>query len=442
MVTRDEMHSTRGRARLLFEMLQGEALTEGWRSEAVREALDLCLACKGCKGECPVNVDVATYKAEFLSHYYAGRMRPRTAYTMGLIYWWARLAALAPELVNLVIHAPVLGNIAKAVAGIAPERRIPTFARRTFRQEFRMRKPGNVGGPRVILWADTFNNHFHPETALAAVEVLEAAGYQVVVPARSLCCGRPLYDFGMLDTAKLLLRQILDTLEPDIAAGTPVVGLEPSCVAVFRDELVNLFPDDERARRLAAQSFLLSEFLRREGYMPPRMAGWALVHGHCHHKALMKMSDEEALLAGMGLDYSVLDAGCCGMAGAFGFERSHYDISIAAGERVLLPAVRAANPDTLIIADGFSCREQIAQTTDRRPLHIAEVLQRALYAERGDAVDEIRSRGEVRPAPGRWVAASSVTVALTSALLSLLLWRRGRLRGRCEIRRGLLRRIK
>jgi FAD/FMN-containing dehydrogenase/Fe-S oxidoreductase len=380
MVTREEADTTRGRAHLLFEMLQGNPLAGGWRDEQVKEALDLCLACKGCKGDCPVNVDMATYKAEFLSHYYVGKLRPRTGYLMGLIYWWARLAALMPGIVNFTTQTPVLSDIVKALGNIAPRRRIPAFAPQTFKRWFRERGLSNVGNPQVILWPDTFNNHYHPETAQAAVEVLEAAGYQVIVPAPSLCCGRPLYDYGFLDLAKRLLRRVLDTLQPQIEAGIPVVVLEPSCAAVFRDELLNLFPHDEDAKRLASQTYLLSEFLEKKAthFQPPRLQRKAVVHGHCHHKAIMKMRDEQSVLTKLGLDFDVLDSGCCGMAGAFGFEKEHYDVSIKAGERVLLPAVREADKDTLIIADGFSCREQIAQTTDRRALHLAQVIQMAM----------------------------------------------------------------
>jgi len=400
MVTREEKHSTRGRARLLFEMLEGGGRArgsptgdpdmpgrgDGWRDEHVKEALDLCLACKGCKGECPVNVDMATYKAEFLSHYYAYRLRPITAYTMGLIHWWALLAERMPRIVNFLTQTLILRDALKALGGVAPQRQIPAFAPQTFTQWFWKRPIRNQGKPHVILWPDTFNNHFHPETARAAVEVLEAAGYGVIVPEQRLCCGRPLYDYGMLGAAKRLLRQILDALHEEIEAGVPVVGLEPSCVAVFRDELLQLFPNDEDAKRLSKQTFLLSELLTRhqdyrpqpEGVWPPKLERRALVHGHCHHKAIMGMGDEAAVLADLGLDFEILDSGCCGMAGAFGFEKEHYDISLACGERTLLPAVREADPDTLIVADGFSCREQIAQTTGRKALHLAEVLQTAL----------------------------------------------------------------
>jgi FAD/FMN-containing dehydrogenase/Fe-S oxidoreductase len=374
MVTREEEHSTRGRARLLFEMLEGEVIRDGWRSEEVREALDLCLACKGCRAECPAGVDMATYKAEFLHHHYAGRPRPRSAYVMGLIPWWARLASRAPGLVNGMTQSATVSGILKRLAGIHPDRRLPAFAGQTFRDGFR---PPS-GSPTVLLWPDTFTNFFQPEIARAAVRVLEVAGHRVAIPRRALCCGRPLYDFGMLDLARRQLRQILESLRPEIAAGLPVVGLEPSCVAVFRDELVNLFPEDEAARRLSAQTFTLAEFLVREGFEPRRRTGRAIVQGHCHHHAVMGMAADRELLAKLGMDFEVLDSGCCGMAGAFGFEANHYEVSLACAERGLLPAVRAAGPDALILADGFSCREQIAQGTGRRALHLAEAIGASL----------------------------------------------------------------
>lgn len=381
MVTREELHSTRGRAHLLFEMLQGEVLRDGWRERHVKEALDLCLACKGCKSDCPVNVDMATYKAEFLSHYYQSRLRPRSAYAMGLIYWWARLASQMPGLVNFFTSAPLLRTVAKWTAGVAPQRQMPVFASRTFKQWFGQRSPRNQGRPQVILWPDTFNNYFHPEVAQAAVEVLEAAGYQVLVPKQTLCCGRPLYDHGMLSTAKRLLRQILTALEPQITAGIPLVGLEPSCVAVFRDELLNLFPHDENARRLSKQTFLLSEFLAKKvpDYQLPKLQRKALVQGHCHHKAIIGMRTEIEILRKLGLEFETPEAGCCGMAGSFGFEKEHYEIAMQCGERALLPSVRGAADDILIIANGFSCQEQIAQATGRQSLHLAQVIQMALH---------------------------------------------------------------
>jgi FAD/FMN-containing dehydrogenase/Fe-S oxidoreductase len=382
-VTREEEHSTRGRAHLLWEMTRRDLIRGGWRDQAVKDSLDLCLSCKGCKSDCPVAVDVATYKAEFLSHYYEGRLRPRSAYAFANIDVWARAASFAPGLVNLVTQLPLLSDVAKFAAGIPPERSIPPFAPETFRSWFEKRAPGNSGAPPVLIWPDTFNNYFLPHTASAAVEVLESAGFSVVLPAAPLCCGRPLYDFGMLDRAERLLLKVLHVLEPEIQAGIPMVVLEPSCAAVFRDELLNLFPDDERAERLSRQTFLLSEFLERKAgqFVPPRLARKALVHGHCHHKSLMKMNDEEAVLRRMGLDFYAPAAGCCGMAGSFGFERDKYQVSRAIGELELLPAVRQASPETLIIADGFSCREQISQCTGRHALHLAEVLRFGLSGE-------------------------------------------------------------
>ena len=434
MATREEEESTRGRARMLFEMLRGDEL-DGWRSDAVAESLDLCLACKGCKTDCPVNVDMATYKAEFLSHYYQRRLRPRVAYAMGLIYWWARVATKAPKLVNALAHAPGLSTLIKKAGGVAVERDIPRFASPTFTDWFRARSggtgpqaapgPTHDGSPiighhesprfmaesystpgmqrgagenrvhphgqdapfetdRVLLWPDTFNNYLESSVLQAAVEVLEDAGYRVEIPPRPLCCGRPLYDFGMLDTAKRLWRQTLDTLRPHIRAGIPVVGLEPSCVAAFRDELVGLFPHDDDARRLADQTFLFSEFLERQRYQPPPLQSASVVHGHCHHKAVLGMDAEVALLKRMGVGHDVLDSGCCGMAGSFGFAADHYEVSMRVGERVLLPAVRAAGPDEMVVTDGFSCRQQIEQSTDAKPLHIAEIVQRAIHRRNAD----------------------------------------------------------
>ncbi len=426
--THEEEHSTRGRAHLLWEMTQGEVIRDGWKSEEVKHSLDLCLACKGCKSDCPVSVDVATYKAEFLSHYYEGRMRPLSAYAFGNIDIWASLASNAPGLVNLTTQLPFLRDIAKLVAGIPAQRRIPAFAPETFKQWFRRTSPqGSYQGtasavphddrkkegasapdrsrpgsndsitqslndsmPSVLLWADTFNNYFSTNTAKAAVEVLETAGFRVLVPQANLCCGRPLYDFGMLDRAERLLLEILDTLEPEIEAGIPIVGLEPSCIAVFRDELINLFPHDERARALSKQTFLLSEFLEQKigaNATLPQLPRKALLHGHCHHKSIMKMTAEESLLHRLGVDFQSPAPGCCGMAGSFGFNKDHYDVSAAIGELELLPAVRQAPNDWLIIADGFSCREQIAQSTGRHALHVAEVLQMALQPSALDKDD-------------------------------------------------------
>jgi FAD/FMN-containing dehydrogenase/Fe-S oxidoreductase len=381
MVTREEEHCTRGRARLLWEMLNGSLKDEGWHNEPVKEALDLCLACKGCKSDCPVNVDMATYKAEFLSHYYEGRPRPRHAYSMGLIWWWARLASHFPHVVNLITHTPGLSALAKWAGGIAQERHIPAFAAQTFKDWFFQRPPANPNGSPVILWPDTFNNFFNPENLQAAVEVLEAAGFRVLVPPMPLCCGRPLYDFGMLSTAQRLLRDILDKLQPEIRAGIPLVGLEPSCVAVFRDELINLYPNDWDAKKLNQQAFVLAEFLNKHArhfHLPP-LRQKAVVHGHCHQRAIVGLENDEAILKRLGLDYQVITDTCCGMAGSFGFEAEHYEVSQAVGEHSVLPKVRETSRKTLVLADGFSCRHQIEQGTGRRPLHLAQVLQMALH---------------------------------------------------------------
>ncbi|HEX5464934.1 MAG TPA: FAD-binding and (Fe-S)-binding domain-containing protein [Burkholderiales bacterium] len=400
MATHEERHSTRGRARMLFEMQQGDVVTDGWRDHHVRESLDLCLACKGCKGDCPVNVDMATYKAEFMAHYYKNRLRPVAAYSMGLIYWWARLAAHVPNVANFLMRTAPLSSVLKTLGGIAQARYIPPLAAPTFRQWFAQRPPPGEQGRRVILWPDTFTNHFLPAAGRAAVEVLEAAGCSVVLPPRPLCCGRPLYDWGMIGLALRLWHQTLETLADDIAAGTPVVGLEPSCVAAFRDELVNLFPGNENAMRLSRQTFTLSEFLQKIDYRPPPLTRHALVHGHCHHKAIMHMDADKALFGRLGLDYEILDSGCCGMAGSFGFEKGKYDLSLKIGERVLLPAVRQASGDTLIIADGFSCREQIIQTTSRTPLHLAQVLQMALHPQSQQPAPEPATADGRRSASG------------------------------------------
>jgi Fe-S oxidoreductase len=316
---------------------------------------------------------MATYKAEFLSHYYARRLRPRAAWAMGLFPWVARAASKLPAAANFLAHAPLLASAVKFAAGIAPERDVPRFARRTFVSEFR--DPGGEGAP-VLLFPDTFTNHLEPAIAHAAVSVLRSAGFRVGIPPRPLCCGRPLYDFGMLDLARRQLRRILDVLAPAIDAGTPVVVLEPGCASVFRDEMPNLLPERAAARRLAGSTYLLSELLTRApGYRPPALAGRALVQPHCHHRAATGFAEERALLEATGLSVEVPDAGCCGMAGAFGFERGErHRVSIAVGERAILPIVRAAPPDTLVLADGFSCREQIAQGTGRRPSHLAEIL--------------------------------------------------------------------
>jgi Fe-S oxidoreductase len=382
-VTLEERHSTRGRARLLFEMMRADSpLEDLWRNEEVKEALDLCLACKGCLHECPVRVDMATYKAEFLSHHYARRLRPRQAYALGLIRWEARLASRAPRLANLLTQREPFATIGKRLAGIAPQRDLPAFAPQTYRQWLSGHsRSGRGSTKRVVLWADTFNDHFRPEVAVAATEVLEAAGFEVVVPEQPLCCGRPLYDYGMLTLARRLLQSVLKGLAKEIRAGTPVVALEPSCGAVFRNELTNMLPDDEDAKRLARQTHTLAEFLQAHAadWEIPQLDRTALVHLHCHQRATSDTDCDRRVLDRLGLDYEVLETGCCGLAGSFGYERGErYDVSVKAGEQVLLPAVRGASPHTIVITDGFSCRSQIVHGSDRDALHLAQVIQMAL----------------------------------------------------------------
>ncbi|HVV43778.1 MAG TPA: FAD-binding and (Fe-S)-binding domain-containing protein [Bryobacteraceae bacterium] len=378
--TMEEKHSTRGRAHLLFEMMHGGVIRDGWKSEAVFDALDLCLSCKGCKGDCPVNVDMATYKAEFLSHYYENRLRPRYAYAMGWIHRWARLASIAPRAANALARMPG----AKLLGGIAPAREMPRFAPVTFRDWFRKRGVRNQGKPEVILWADTFNNYFHPEIAAAATEVLEGAGFRVVVPRAPLCCGRPLFDYGFLDQANELLADTLGYLKPSIEAGTPMVGLEPSCLAVFRDEMLDLRPHDEDAKRLHGQVFTLAEFLMRNDYQAPRLEQDFVVHGHCHQKAIIGLDAEKKLFKAMGAKAEIADDGCCGMAGSFGFEEHKYGVSMQVYEHQLGPHLRSLPPERLVLADGFSCRTQIEQASGRRPLHLAQLLR---VAADGDQTD-------------------------------------------------------
>jgi FAD/FMN-containing dehydrogenase/Fe-S oxidoreductase len=381
MVTREEKHSTRGRARLLFEMLQGEVITDGWQSNEVYDALDLCLACKGCTSDCPVQVDMPTYKAEFLHHHFKSfkRWRPRYAYAFGLIDQAARLASRIPELVNFSTQTPGLRRIAKFAAGMAPERSIPEFAPITLQQWFRERGgTRNPSGPKVILWPDTFNNHFHTDVGVACVEAIEEAGWQVVIPEGHVCCGRPLYDYGFLDLAERYLKRTLDVLREDIRKGTPIVGMEPSCLAVFKDEATGLLPHDDDASRLARNAMHFSEFFEKFEIPVSRLERKAIVWGHCHHKATGGMDPEHELLKRMGIDVEPVSGGCCGLAGSWGFEQGHHEISMQCGEQALLPAVRDADRDTLVVANGFSCKTQIEQSgSERRALHVAQAMKMA-----------------------------------------------------------------
>lgn len=381
--TREEKFSTRGRAHLFWEMLQGDVIKGGWNSPEVKEALDACLGCKGCKSDCPTHTDMASYKAEFLSHYYETHRRPRQAMFMGRIGQWAPLASCFPRLTNFMTSTPPLARIGKWIAGIAPQRALPAFAPRPFRAIAKRQGIGQRTGAvparnKVILWVDTFNEHFSPDIATAAVDVLTRLGFDVTLPRKRLCCGRPLYDYGLLDEARALLRTAVDELADEIGAGVPVVGLEPGCLSVFKDELLKQLPDEPLAKRLAAQTFLFSDFVAQAEFAWPRLDADVIVHGHCHQKSLFGMKGETALLDKLGVRWTLLDTGCCGMSGSFGFNDAHYDLSMKIGEGKLLPLVRQASDDTIVVTNGFSCREQIEQGAGRTPLHIAQLAQRAL----------------------------------------------------------------
>lgn len=391
--TRDEVHSTRGRARVLAEMLRGETVSDGWRSTEVRDALDLCLSCKACAKECPVNVDMATYKAEFLYHHYARRLRPRAHLSMGWLPLWSRLiTAWGPiaRLVNAALARPVLAAIAKRAGGLEPRRSLPRFTERPFacwfRGAARRRRGGDrgedahEGRPTVVLWPDTFTNFHDPEVGHAAAEVLGSLGYRVELPAAPVCCGLTWHSTGQLGVATRVLIRSLDALQSQLAAGYPVIGLEPSCTVMLRDEARALLPNDARAARLAVQMQTLPELLAsHEGEWPfARLDAGAVAQVHCHQEAKGSYTPDRAVLGKLGVHPDVVESGCCGLAGNFGFERGHWDVSQACAERELYPKVRAARPEDLVLADGFSCRTQIAQGSARRGMHIAEVLRSAL----------------------------------------------------------------
>jgi FAD/FMN-containing dehydrogenase/Fe-S oxidoreductase len=364
--TREERYSTRGRARLLAEMLRGELITTGWESEEVKDALEWCLGCKGCRSDCPTHTDMAAYKAEFMSHYYEGRRRPRQAWSMGRIGEWAPLASALPGLANALSGM----KLSKKIGGVAPERSLPKLAARTFRAAFRAQQQGEP----VVLFDDTFNNHFRPQTAAAAQKVLERAGCAVELPAKHVCCGRPYYDFGMLERARAALARVLDALAPQLERGLPVVVLEPGCLSVFRDELHQLFRGDARATRLAKAVVSLGEFLNRRGFQTT-LSGKVLAHAHCHQKALWGSADDVELLRKAGAEVMTPDTGCCGMSGSFGYRPEFYPTSLRIAGLALLPALQAA-PDASVVASGFSCREQIEGLAARPTLHLAEILAR------------------------------------------------------------------
>jgi Fe-S oxidoreductase len=364
-----------------------------------------------------------TLKAEFLSHHYEGRLRPRHAYAFGLIDQAARIASKAPALANLT--APAL----KHLVGVHPERHLPPFAPLTLQSWYARRGTHNPSGRKVILWPDTFTNHFHTEVGVATVEALEDAGFRVEIPQGHVCCGRPLYDYGMLDLAGRYLERVLDALREEIRAGTPVVGAEPSCVAVFKDELVKMRPNDEDAKRLSQQTFHLAEFLGKEKYDAPPLLRKAVLHEHCHQRATGGIDPDRKLLEAMGVDVEVPDSGCCGMAGAWGYEHAHYNVSMACGERVLLPKVREAPDDALIVTAGFSCRSQIEHATNRRALHVAQVIQLARdHGAEGPSGPhpERAVAPKPRPGPGRRVARATTLAAITAGSIAAFAFAKSR----------------
>jgi FAD/FMN-containing dehydrogenase/Fe-S oxidoreductase len=381
--TGEEMHSTRGRARLLFEMANGQVIKGGWQAPEVEEALDLCLSCKGCKRDCPVGVDMAAYKTEFLAQRYRGKVRPPSHYSMGALPRWMRLVGRLParavDALNTAARGP-LGALAKKLGGITPERPIPAIARRPFTAVRRTVRPGSRG--RLLLWPDTFTNHFDPAIAADAVAVLEALGYSVELPPRAVCCGLTWTSTGQVDAARRVLRRSLRTIEPWLAAGIPVIGLEPSCTAALRADGPELLPDEPLAAALSSAVRTFAEVLAPHAdelrTMVVRPGQRALVQVHCHQHAEIGVDDDRAVMAALGAAAEVLDSGCCGLAGNFGFEKGHYEVSMACAERVLLPAVRAADADVAVLADGFSCRTQLRQAGTREPVHLAQLAATAL----------------------------------------------------------------
>ncbi|MXQ59175.1 FAD-linked oxidase C-terminal domain-containing protein [Streptomyces sp. XHT-2] len=405
--TGEEEHSTRGRARLLHEMLAGEVVTDGWRSTEVRDALDLCLSCKGCRSDCPVGVDMATYKAEFLHHHYEGRRRPAAHYAMGWLPVWLSWAARTRTagVVNALASVGPLARPAKRMGGIAGEREIPRLATEPFTRWWRRRRPGAGGGPPVVLWPDTFTEHLSPSVGRAAVRVLEAAGMRVVLPptlrtgsggrvgdARSrsvlsllrarrgrVCCGLTYISTGQLDRARAVLTRTLDLLEPVLATDAPLVVLEPSCAAALRTDAPELLHDDPRAAQLASRVLTFAETLERHApdWTPPAVHRPVTGQTHCHQHAVLGDAADRRLREAAGLT-GELAGGCCGLAGNFGFEEGHFEVSRACAEEQLLPAVRQAPEDAVVQADGFSCRTQLEQLGGVRGRHLAEILAEAL----------------------------------------------------------------
>ena len=387
LATRQEKDSTRGRARVLQEVANG-TLVRGFGDPAVHESLDLCLSCKACGHDCPAGVDMATYKSEWLHRRYRGRRRPVTHYALGWLPRWARLAGLAPGLVNALLRPTPVRRLALRLGGMDSRREVPRFARVPFRRWWAGRPLTVRAAPRpqVLLWVDSFTDSFDPAVGRAAVAVLEDAGYEVLTPDGPACCGLTWISTGQLDGARRRLRETVDRLAPHVERGVPVVGLEPSCTAVLRSDLVELLPDDPRAAAVATATRTLAELLTEAaaatGWQPPDLSDvTAVAQPHCHQHSVLGFAADEALLARGGATVTTL-AGCCGLAGNFGMEAGHYDVSVAVAENALLPALRAADPATILLADGFSCRTQAEQLARRSGVHLAQLLADRIHARR------------------------------------------------------------
>jgi FAD/FMN-containing dehydrogenase/Fe-S oxidoreductase len=381
--TGQEQHSTRGRARLLHEMLAGEVVTDGWRSQEVHDALDLCLSCKGCRTDCPVGVDMATYKAEFMHHHYAGRRRPAVHYSMGRLPQWLRLvdATRSAPLLNAAARIGPLATLGKRLGGLAPERDVPELPTGSFTRWWRA-QPGRDrqgDGQRTVLWPDTFTNYLSPQAGSAAVRVLQDAGLRIAVPPKQVCCGLTYVSTGQLDQARTVMRRTLDRVEPALDAGLPVTVLEPPCAAALKTDLPELLGDDPRAARLAASVRTFAQTLEEfaPDWSPPRIDRPVAGQTHCHQHAVLGDAAERRLREKAGLT-GELSGGCCGLAGNFGFEQGHYEVSVACAEEQLLPSVRDAEPGTEVLADGYSCRTQLRQLGGGDSRHLAEVLAEKL----------------------------------------------------------------
>ena len=371
--TREEKDSTRGRARVLQEMINGSDIRGGWRSPEVHEALDLCLSCKGCASDCPTGVDMAAYKAEVLHQSYRRRIRPASHYSLGWLPRWAKLASAAPRLANAAVRLPLVGPAGLALAGVDDRRHIPPFAPKTFRSWFKANVSKGGPGDEVALFVDSFTNYFSPEVGVATVRVLQAAGYRPTLTAKQQCCGLTWISTGQLDAARRILARTVDALSTGAERGVPIVGMEPSCTAVLRSDAAELVGGVD-AGSVAERTRTLAELLTERDWQPPSLAGEQVIaQPHCHHHAVMGWGPDAQLLKAAGAELSPL-SGCCGLAGNFGVEKGHYEVSVAVAEQQLLPAVRHADPTTTILADGYSCRTQLDDLSDRRGIHLAQLL--------------------------------------------------------------------